>query len=229
MPSPVYRDASRLKDNTGKTDPKKLAKVIARVIPRVLRAVVIEVIHGQTDAIAERLDHAIRTYLLVHQISIRLVIYYREAYEFLYRSVINWIQNPFSEASARQWPDLEELLLGASLVGIPWGLLREAFVRRIFVYLIENSSKIRDGVSIRQRLRHYFEQNQRFIRCVLYELSFFLASKPLLTQDRIYSRCAGSLPKRDREDMKRGALAVNGVDSLEKVWILLGMDACVSL
>lgn len=66
----------------------------------------------------------------MHQTSIKLVINYREAYEYLYRSVINWydmvclllsngrIQNPFSEASNRNWPDLEELLLGASLVGI---------------------------------------------------------------------------------------------------------------
>lgn len=61
----VYRDAGRLKGKDGKTDQKLLAKVISRVIPRVLRSVVLEVINGNTDAIVERLEYAIRTYLLV--------------------------------------------------------------------------------------------------------------------------------------------------------------------
>ncbi len=46
------------------------------------------------------------------QTCIKLIIYYRQAYETLYRSVINWIQNPFNDINTRAWPHVEELLLG---------------------------------------------------------------------------------------------------------------------
>jgi len=110
------------------------------------------------------------------------------------------------------------------LVGISWGLLREAFVRKFFVQCIESAPKLRDGAPIKQRLRHLFSSNAMFIQCVLYELSFFLASKPLLEQDRIYTRCAGTLPKSERGKIKDVMKAVQAVDTMEKIWVMLGMD-----
>jgi len=41
--------------------------------------------------------------------------------------------------------------------------------------------------------------------------------------DRIYSRCAGSLPLPERDAMKQMVHAVQKVDSLEKFWVTLGM------
>lgn len=71
------------------------------MIPHVLKAVVMEVVNGRATALDEIIEYSLRTYLLVHQISIKLILYYRRSYEVLYASVIRWIQNPFSAESSR--------------------------------------------------------------------------------------------------------------------------------
>ncbi len=109
-------------------------------------------------------------------------------------------------------------------MGIPWSVLRESFVRKFLVECMRNAPKLRAGAPFKQKLKHWFLHNNAFIRCVLYELSFFLAAKPLLEQDRVYTRCAGSLPRVERANMKAMVLAVQRVDSFEKVWLMLGMD-----
>eukprot|EP01125_Pyxidicula_operculata_P009026 TRINITY_DN2980_c0_g1_i7.p1 TRINITY_DN2980_c0_g1~~TRINITY_DN2980_c0_g1_i7.p1 ORF type:complete len:288 (+),score=64.56 TRINITY_DN2980_c0_g1_i7:211-1074(+) len=45
-----------------------------------------------------------------------------------------------------------------------------------------------------------------------------------MQMDYIYSRCAGSLPRRERELIKEMVNEVQLVDSFEKFWITIGMD-----
>lgn len=60
------------------------------------------------------IDYSIRTYLLIHQVSIKLILCYKEAYRHIYLTVVDWIQNPFI-ADYEKWP-IEEVLIAANLV-----------------------------------------------------------------------------------------------------------------
>lgn len=85
--------------------------------------------------------------------------------------------------------------------------------------------KLKPGVSIQKWTQHIFHQNQETIQRILYEISFFISSKKtILELDQIYSRCAGSLPKQQRDEIKLSILAVQEVNSFEKFWISLGME-----
>ncbi|KJE95697.1 hypothetical protein CAOG_009951 [Capsaspora owczarzaki ATCC 30864] len=63
-------------------------------------------------------------------------------------------------------------------------------------------------------------------RCA--RLSFFVAGATPSELDVIYSRCAGSLPKAQRDAVKRTCVAVKGVDCMEKLWKYLAMDSPVT-
>jgi len=79
----LYRNSRRLKDpETGETDEEKLADAIKRVIPKILKAVVRETLSDKNEAAESRLEQAIRTYTLIHQIAIKLILRYRKAYEY---------------------------------------------------------------------------------------------------------------------------------------------------
>lgn len=67
----VYRDKRLCKDSTSLGENKRqslLASAIRKAIPRILRAVIMEIVNGRATALEERIDHAIRTYLLIHQV-----------------------------------------------------------------------------------------------------------------------------------------------------------------
>ena len=99
---------------------------------------------------APHVEKAVRLYLSVHQVAIKLLATFRKSFEFLYQSVVEWIQQPFCPKSDAEWPDLEELLLGASLCSLPWPLLREAFVRKLFVQLLNGTMQMSAKASVRQ-------------------------------------------------------------------------------
>jgi hypothetical protein len=227
----LYRTASRFKDPaTGETNQRLLAQAIKKVIPKVLKAIVREILSDRAVLASEaRFEQAMRLYFLIHQISIKLVLRYQEAYQFLYRSVMRWIFNPFTEDSIRAFPDIEEVLIAASLVGIPWNLIREAFMRRLIASLMMNAGVMSSTSQMHDRIRHCFHQNKQTIHRILYEFSFFVATgQSLFELDRKYARCAGTLPKAERQHMKESALAVKDIDSFEKFWIAMGMDVVTS-
>eukprot|EP01111_Echinosteliopsis_oligospora_P011599 TRINITY_DN3866_c0_g1_i1.p1 TRINITY_DN3866_c0_g1~~TRINITY_DN3866_c0_g1_i1.p1 ORF type:complete len:774 (-),score=200.90 TRINITY_DN3866_c0_g1_i1:402-2723(-) len=199
-----------------------LSNAIRKSIPDILIAVVMEVFNGRSSVLPERIDHSIRTYLLIHQVSIKLVLYYPTAYECLYKSVVRWIQNPFSPLCEEEWPSLESVLVGASLVGIPWPMMRESFVKKL-MFVMMNQAKSHG--TLKQRISHIFYQNQELIHRILYEIGFFFNnSKSLIETDRAYSRCAGSLPKSERDNIKKMISDVEKITKLEEVWIALGMS-----
>eukprot|EP00913_Durusdinium_trenchii_P002275 g2100.t1 len=101
-----------------------------------------------------------------------------------------WIQQPFCAKSDAEWPDLEELLLGSSLCSVPWSLLREAFVRKLVVQLLETTT-MNPKAPIRQRAEHLFNQHRNFLERLTYILSFFQAGPgklPIQEMDKKYSR-----------------------------------------
>lgn len=89
-------------------------------------------------------------------------------------------------------------------------MIREAFLRKMFFDLMEKSNvKVRPGNPIAKILTLLFNQNKDQIHRVLYEISFFVAPKQTIIElDRTYSRCAGSLPKTKRDEIKESVLVV---------------------
>jgi hypothetical protein len=170
-------------------------------------------------------------------------------FRYLYRSIIRWIQNPFANENVKEWPDLEELLIAASLAGIPWPMLREAFVRRLISALATHAGIMAETQDISARIRHMFNQSKGTIHRILYEFSFFVGSycsyrssvlvfayacclssagSSLWEIDRKYSRCAGTLPKEERDRMRETAMAVKDIDTFEKFWVAMGMDTATT-
>merc|ERR1712072_614124 len=109
----------------------------------------------------------------VHQVAIKLLATFRKSFQLLYQRVVDWIQQPFCSKSDVEWPDLEELLLGASLCSLPWPLLREAFVRKLFVQLLNSTTQMSAKAPIRQRAEHMFSQNRPLLERLTYILAFF--------------------------------------------------------
>lgn len=50
------------------------------------------------------------------QISIKLVLYYRNAYEHLYKSIVMWIQNPFAPMCEEAWPNIEDVSMLLAII-----------------------------------------------------------------------------------------------------------------
>jgi len=217
----VWRD-SRIRSE-GQTNQQLLAHAIRVSIPKILRACIMEIIHGKANAKEERWEHCLRTYLLVHQVSIKLILKYPTAYQGLYTSIMRWIQQPFSND---EW-QLEEILIGASLVGIPWSILREAFLRKLLVTLIRTNN-LKDGVPIdANKLTHIFHTGKTLIQIILYQFCFFGTGTNISELDKIYERCAGTLPHKDRVKIKQSIDLVDKIDSIQKFWVTLGMDVDV--
>jgi len=106
------------------------------------------------------------------------------------------MQNPFHPASQKEWSDLEELIIAASLVGIPWSIIREAYVRSLLLKMMEVAEVKAVNIS---NLSHLFQKSEGLVRRILLELSFFVGGRSLSELDNIYTRCAGTLPKEERE------------------------------
>ena len=219
-----YRRNDALRLPSGQVNEPRVAVCIRKAIPRILRAIVVDVFQGDRN-FAPHMEKAVRVYLAVHQVAIKLLATFRKSYELLYQSVLEWIQQPFCPKSDSEWPDLEELLLGASLCAVPWSLLREAFVRRLFVHLL-SITKMSAKAPIRQRAEHLFTQNRALLERLSYILAFFQAGPGKLSvqeMDKKYSRCAGTLPKAERADLVEAARE-GGLGSLSDLWAALGMQ-----
>lgn len=233
----LWRDRDRLTRKGGETDETRLAVAVRKVLPRILLAAIMEIFRGRSMAknnkrcSEEYVEYAIRTYLLIHQVSIKLVVYFRKTRDILVASILRWIMAPFSGKAQREWPHdgngLLEFLIGASIVGVPWRLVREPFVRALFTQLVRSMPKMKWDSKDRSRLmRSLFEKNKNYLERVLFVHSFFSAGRPVGELDRLYGRCAGTLPRREREAMKARAAAVTKhAGSLEDVWVCLGMGA----
>lgn len=220
-----YRRNDALRLSNGKVHEHRVAVCIRKAIPRILRAIVIDVFQGDRS-FAPHVEKAVRLYLAVHQVAIKLLATFRKSYELLYQSVVEWIQQPFCPKSDNEWPDLEELLLGASLCSLPWPLLREAFVRKLFASLQKNTTQMSAKASIRQRSEHLFSQNRLFLERLAYIMAFFQTGPgklPVLQMDQKYTRCAGTIPKSERDALVAAAQEGSGASSLIELWGVLGM------
>lgn len=216
-------DALRLPD--GRVNEGRVAVCVRKAIPRILKAIVVNVFHGDRG-FAPQVEKGVRLYLAVHQVAIKLMATFRTSFEHLYRSVVEWIQQPFCPKSDRQWPDLEELLLGASLCALPWPLLREAFVRKLVAQLLKTTTQMNHKAPIRQRAEHLFSQNKGLLERLAYILGFFQAGPGKLSvqeMDKKYARCAGTVPKAERDALVSAANEGVGAGSLVELWGTLGM------
>mmetsp|Transcript_27415 Transcript_27415/g.64035 ORF Transcript_27415/g.64035 Transcript_27415/m.64035 type:complete len:1045 (-) Transcript_27415:184-3318(-) len=221
-----YRRNDALRLSNGKVHEARVAVCIRKAIPRMLKSIVVDVFQGDRS-FAPHMEKAVRVYLALHQVAIKLLATFRKSYELLYQSVLEWIQQPFSPKSEAAWPDLEELLLGASLCAVPWSLLREAFVRKLFVQLLESTTKTSAKAHMRQKAEHLFTQNRVLLERLTYILTFFQAGPgklPVQEMDKKYCRCAGSLPKSEREALVEAAKEGSGIASLVDLWTVLGMQ-----
>lgn len=220
-----YRRNDALRMPGGQVHEGRVAVCIRKAIPRILRAVVLDVFHGDRGFVPH-VEKAVRLYLAVHQVAIKLLATFRKSFELLYRSVVEWIQQPFCAKSDAEWPDLEELLLGASLCSLPWPLLREAFVRKLFVHLLSSTTQMGAKASTRQRLDHLFTQNQALLERLTYIMAFFQTGPgrlPVTEMDAKYSRCAGTVPKAERDALIAAANDDAGASSFLELWGTLGM------
>jgi hypothetical protein len=220
-----YRRNDALRLPGGQVHEQRVAVCIRKAIPRILRAIVIDVFHGDRS-FAPRVEKAVRLYLAVHQVAIKLLATFRKSFELLYQSVVQWIQQPFCPRSASEWPDLEELLLGASLCSLPWPLLREAFVRKLLVQLLEGTAQMNAKATGRQRAEHIFSQNHALLERLAFIMAFFQAGPgklPVQAMDRKYVRCAGTLPKAERDALVLAAKEDASVASFVELWGILGM------
>jgi len=220
-----YRRNNALRLPSGQVHERRVAVCIRKAIPRVLKAIVVDVFQGDRS-FAPHVEKAVRLYLAVHQVAIKLLATFRKSYEFLYQSVVEWIQQPFCPKSDQEWPDLEELLLGASLCSLPWPLLREAFVRKLFAQLLNSTTQMSAKASIRQRADHMFTQNRALLERLTYIMAFFQTGPgrlPVQEMDKKYSRCAGTVPKAERDLLVLAANEGSGVGSLVQLWGVLGM------
>ncbi|CAK9026057.1 unnamed protein product [Durusdinium trenchii] len=220
-----YRRNDALRLANGQVNELRVAVCIRKAIPRMLRAIVLDVFQGDRN-FTPHVEKAVRVYLALHQVAIKLLATFRKSYELLYQSVLEWIQQPFCAKSDAEWPDLEELLLGSSLCSVPWSLLREAFVRKLVVQLLETTT-MNPKAPIRQRAEHLFNQHRNFLERLTYILSFFQAGPgklPIQEMDKKYSRCAGTLPKEERTALVDAAKEGSGISSLVDLWAALGMQ-----
>jgi len=220
-----YRRNDALRLSNGQVNELRVAVCIRKAIPRMLRAIVLDVFQGDRN-FTLHVEKAVRVYLALHQVAIKLLATFRKSYELLYQSVLEWIQQPFCAKSDAEWPDLEELLLGSSLCSVPWSLLREAFVRKLVVQLLE-STTTNAKAPMRQRAEHIFNQHRNFLERLTYILSFFQAGPgklPIQDMDKKYSRCAGTLPKQERDALVDAAKEGSGIASLVDLWSALGMQ-----
>lgn len=80
----LYRTASRFKDpETGKKNEILIAKAVKKVIPKLLKSIVREILLEKATISETRFEHAMRLYLLIHQVSIKLILNYPKAYAFV--------------------------------------------------------------------------------------------------------------------------------------------------
>merc|ERR1719171_1760045 len=74
-----YRRNDALRLPKGQVNEKRVAVCIRKAIPRILRAIVVEVFQGDKGygSFAPRTERAVRVYLAVHQLAIKLLATFR--------------------------------------------------------------------------------------------------------------------------------------------------------
>merc|ERR1712232_149340 len=163
-------------------------------------------------------EHAVRLYLLVHHTAIKLLSFFPQSHQRVYDKVKEWMQNPFMEDAI--WSP-EEAMLAASLVSVPFAIMREAVVRRV-LFDMQGSADSNCAKLLRQ--------NQEMLSRIAFVHSFFEAGPGRLKVKDLeekYTRCAGSLPKAEREELI-AAVKHTAVESCEDWWRSMGMDGIFS-
>jgi hypothetical protein len=206
-----YRKNDQL-NKGGRVDQQAVAECIMKAIPKLLMQTVLEVIQG--TGYKQYCEHAVRLYLILHHTAIKLLSFFPQAHQLVYDKVKEWAQNPFSPTAS--WSP-EEVMLAASLVSVPFALLREAIVRRV-LHDMQGAANANMAVLLKQ--------NREFLERLTFVQSFFEAGPgrlKLQDLERKYTRCAGTLPKTEREALIKAVLEAS-VDSCEDWWRLSGMD-----
>lgn len=196
----------------GRTDETETAECIMRAIPKILLQTVMEIVTGV--GFEQYTEHAVRLYLLVHHTAIKLLSYFPKAHQRVYDKVKEWIQNPFMEDAI--WGP-EEAMLAASLVSVPFGILRDVVVRRVLL----DMSGAADASCAK-----LLKQNQEMLSRIAFVHSFFEAGPGRLKVKDLevkYTRCAGTLPKAEREQLL-ATVKHTAVESCEDWWRTMGMN-----
>mmetsp|Transcript_99677 Transcript_99677/g.228746 ORF Transcript_99677/g.228746 Transcript_99677/m.228746 type:complete len:842 (+) Transcript_99677:3-2528(+) len=207
-----YRRNDVLYKTGGRVDEKKVAECISKGIPKILLATIMEVASG--TGFRQYTEHAIRLYLAIHHTAIKILAHFPSAHQAVYDQVKSWMQNPFARGTF--WGP-EEVMLAASLVSVPFPMLREALVRRVLADLHCTGAETCDNL---------WHQNRPQLERLAFVQSFFDAGpgkKPVHELERQYTRCAGTLPRAERAAILE-ALLESDVETLEDWWRVVGMD-----
>eukprot|EP00929_Paragymnodinium_shiwhaense_P034686 TRINITY_DN18841_c0_g1_i1.p1 TRINITY_DN18841_c0_g1~~TRINITY_DN18841_c0_g1_i1.p1 ORF type:complete len:859 (-),score=249.04 TRINITY_DN18841_c0_g1_i1:494-3070(-) len=212
-----YRNNGMLNNKYGRgVNQAETAECIMRAIPKILLQTVMEIVTGV--GFEQYTEHAVRLYLLVHHTAIKLLSYFPVAHQRVYDKVKEWMQNPFLDDAI--WGP-EEAMLAASLVSVPFALMREAMVRRV----LADMQGAADA-----NCEKLLKQNQEMLSRIAFVHSFFEAGPGRLKVKELeekYTRCAGTLPKAEREQLM-GAVKHTAVESCEDWWRSMGMDGALS-
>lgn len=204
---------------------KLLAPYFRGIIPKILKSVISELVSNKNEIDHDRFESVLRTYLLVHQIGVKFVLYYQNLiYEYLFTEIFKFISNPFRYA--KDWESLEELLITASLVNIPWSILRESFIIKYIDKIFNNLGDMRHDASITKKINHVFHQNKKSIIIVLLLISLNEVSvkRSLIELDKIYNKLWGSLPKNEKAEIRQQAQRIaKDLKSFADFWRMVGM------
>lgn len=206
-----YRANDRLNKN-GVVNQERVATCIMRAIPKILLQTVLEVLQGA--GFEQYCEHAIRLYLIIHHTAIKLISFFPKAHQCVYDAVKEWIQNPFAPVVI--WGP-EEVMLAASLVSVPFSLLREPLVRRV-LHDMQGAA----GTSTKVLLK----QNREVLERLTFVQAFFEGGPGrlgVIELEAKYTRCAGTLPKAERDQLLV-AVREAQIDSCEDWWRSTGMD-----
>lgn len=211
-----YRHNGALNKCSGSVNQEETAECILRAIPKILLQIVIEIVTGV--GYDQYTEHAVRLYLLVHHTAIKLLSYFPTAHQRVYDKVKEWIQNPFMDDAI--WGP-EEAMLAASLVSVPFTIMREPLVRRVLLDMSGGAEA---------NCMKLLKQNQEMLSRITFVHSFFEAGPGRLKVKDLeakYTRCAGSLPKAEREQLM-GAVKQSATESCEDWWRTMGLDGIFS-
>ena len=194
----LYRVNNKFHGIEGK---KLLPEAVRKVFPRLIKTSILELFSTKNEIDTTRVDDSLRIYLLLHQLCIKFMIKYPNIYNHIYRSVMQFVSQPIKYI--KNWSDIEELLVAAYLVNIPWNVLRESYIVCLMKQFINSTENMNNSASSVDKIRHIFNQNKTKIHRILLIWSFQgTNSRSISELDKCYSRCWGTLPKFERENMK---------------------------
>lgn len=218
----LYRTSDKYQGYNGKG---LIPRDFKTVFPRILKETIHELLTGKNEIDYTRLDHVMRTYFLVHQVSVHFVIEprYRYVYDYLYRTVIEFSQAPVQRREL--FHDLEEFLITSHLVNIRWETIKYAFIHGLFRHFMDATDGMNSEAPIEKKIRHIFNQNRRLITSVLLIWSFQVSSGASSLVDLVnkYDRLWGTLPDGEINEKKEMINAVKTCRSMADFWRMIGM------